>query len=174
MTNRGICSAFNSGPTNYRLKGNLSRLLSGNITIVYDTELILVAENPFLEAFESTFSLSPANKAPLLSHRSGDLDLLLDSHQSEILGSERGSFWLKLTQAGLDQLDASEDGAVQVEAGGGELLVERRERGQAAFPAGGRVAAGAGADGVVDVAVPNSICKIAFEWKLSASTGNQS
>ena len=44
------------------------------------------------------------------------LSLLLDTHQTEIFASERGSFWLKLSQV-QDQFDVPDDSSLLIEPG---------------------------------------------------------
>ena len=79
----------------------------------------LISETSFLMSFRTLYEPTTSNqpRTVLDFGIQSELSLLLDSHQSDIFASERGSFWFKVTQAGLDQLDMSEDGAVQVEAG---------------------------------------------------------
>ena len=80
------------------------------------TVLLHCADNQFLGMFEAIFDPTHAGSPMTISQleSSSSIELLLDTHQSDIFGTDRGSFWLRLTQAH-DQFDIS-DGTL-VEAG---------------------------------------------------------
>ena len=71
-----------------------------------------------MENFASIYSPS-TSKRPLTAAELSTgsiLTLLLDTHQTEIFASERGSFWLHLTQA-LDQFDVPDDDSLLIQPG---------------------------------------------------------
>ena len=71
-----------------------------------------------MDNFASIFS-STTSKRPLTAAELGTqsiLSLLLDTHQTEIFASERGSFWLKLSQV-QDQFDVPDDSSLLIQPG---------------------------------------------------------
>ena len=67
-----------------------------------------------MASFKSVFA-DASSDTPLLMSTVGSgfaLELLLDSHQGDIFGTERGSFWLRMTQFHA-QFDMSEGTQVQ-------------------------------------------------------------